>query len=76
MTLNDELIFSCGATLYLTLQRYIFLNYSGTVGGGEIKPVHLGKNGEDKLGLSCAKLSASLNFSGLDLILVYFDRLT
>ena len=26
-----------------------------------------------KLGLSCAKLRASLNFSGLDYILVYFS---
>ena len=33
-------------------------------------------NSEDKLGLYCAKLRASLIFSGLDWILVYFDWLT
>ena len=33
-------------------------------------------NYDNKLGLSCAKLTASLNLFGLDQILVYFDRLT
>ena len=31
---------------------------------------------KNKLGLSCAKLRAGLNFSGLDYILIYFDWLT
>ena len=35
-----------------------------------------GDDDYDKLGQSCAKLRAGLNFSGLDYILIYFDWLT